>query len=146
MSTGNSLGHVPNEDIKVVLDEMDKLVDDGGYLYFDSRNWDKIRREKKRFYTYPPIFINDERINFVQVWDHEDTTITFNFLYNYEKENKIIGQEILHETYFPFERVLIENKLETLGYDITKSGAFSNAGGDIQTTDWYFILAKKRSY
>ena len=45
-STGNSLGYVCNEDVLKTLEQMDLLVKDGGYLYFDTRNWDKILKEK----------------------------------------------------------------------------------------------------
>lgn len=36
-------------DVLKTLEQMDALVKDGGYLYFDLRNWEKIVREKERF-------------------------------------------------------------------------------------------------
>ena len=66
-STGNSLGYVSNEEVRKVLEEMDAHVRPGGYLCFDSRNWEKIQREKQRFYLYPPFFHEETRINLVQV-------------------------------------------------------------------------------
>ncbi len=55
MSTGNSLAHVTNEDVKTTLNEMGTLVK------------------------------NDERINVMQVWDYNSNdTITFNLLYAFE--------------------------------------------------------------
>ncbi|MCK8059587.1 MULTISPECIES: class I SAM-dependent methyltransferase [unclassified Fusibacter] len=143
MCTGNSLGHVPNDDIAKVVSEMDALVSGDGYIFIDSRNWDKIRRDRQRFYTYAPLFVGEERINLVQVWDHDIETITFNFLFTYEKENKITGKDILHETYFPFERQLLEKELEACGYSVMESGAQMNMPVEIEAADWYYILAKK---
>ena len=68
-STGNSLPYVSNEEVLQVLEQMDTLVKTGGYLYFDMRNWDKILRERNRFYLYNPVFQGDTRINLIQVWD-----------------------------------------------------------------------------
>jgi|LGVF01.1.fsa_nt_gb hypothetical protein len=85
MSTGNSLAHVTNEDVKTTLNEMGTLVKKGGYIYIDTRNWDRILRTKQRYYFYQPIFKNDERINVMQVWDYNSNdTITFNLLYAFE--------------------------------------------------------------
>ena len=55
-STGNSLGYVDNADVERTLEEMDRHVRPGGYLYFDSRNWEKILGDHERFYTYNPLF------------------------------------------------------------------------------------------
>ena len=55
-STGNSLGYVENNDVLLALEKMDRLVKPGGYLCYDSRNWEKIRRDKQRFYLYNPFF------------------------------------------------------------------------------------------
>ena len=57
MSTGNSLAYVTNNEITGVLEQMDALVEPGGYLYFDLRNWDRIVGQKKRFYCYNPAFL-----------------------------------------------------------------------------------------
>ena len=62
-STGNSLPYVSNDDVLKTLEQMDSLVKPSGYLYFEIRNWDKILREKQRFYLYSPFFDRDTRIN-----------------------------------------------------------------------------------
>ena len=41
-STGNALAYVSNEDVLMTLERMDAHVRPGGYLCFDSRNWEKI--------------------------------------------------------------------------------------------------------
>ena len=85
-STGNALAYVSNEDVLMTLERMDAHVRPGGYLCFDSRNWEKIQREKQRFYLYNPFFHNGTRVNLVQVWDHNPNgSITFNLLYTFEQ-------------------------------------------------------------
>jgi len=41
ISTGNSLPHVNNNNLKKLFFEMKKLIKTGGYIYFDLRNWDR---------------------------------------------------------------------------------------------------------
>lgn len=57
-STGNSLPYVSNEEVLKVLEEMDALVKNGGWIYFDMRNWDKILQERNRFYLYEPVILD----------------------------------------------------------------------------------------
>ena len=73
------------------------------YLYFDLRNWDRIVRQKQRFYCYDPAFLpNGDRVNLMQVWDHlPDGSITFNLLYTFERANKIFQKEHFEEHYYP---------------------------------------------
>ena len=60
-STGNSLPYVENDEVLDVLGRMDRLVEPGGYLYFDTRNWDQILRDRQRFYLYNPFFDGETR-------------------------------------------------------------------------------------
>lgn len=147
-STGNSLPHVNNDELLKVIEEMDSLVEKGGYIYLDTRNWDKILREKNRFYLYNPAFKEDIRINLVQVWDYNvDGSITFNLLYTFEKNNKIVQREYFEELYYPIKREMIIEKLESLGYgniEILPFPAFLE-GLDIDSCDWYCIMAKKNN-
>ena len=55
-STGNALAYVSNEDVLTALERMDEHVCPGGYLCFDSRNWELIQKTKQRFYVYNPFF------------------------------------------------------------------------------------------
>ena len=88
-STGNSLPYVSNEEIPHVLEQMDSLIKKGGYLYYDMRNWEKILSQRNRFYLYDPVFVDDVRVNLVQVWDyHPDDTMTFHLLYTFERNGK----------------------------------------------------------
>lgn len=47
---GNALPHVEDRDVRKTLEQMDSLVKEGGWLYLDTRNWDKILKERNRFF------------------------------------------------------------------------------------------------
>ena len=145
-STGNSLAYVSNDDILKVLEEMDAHVRHGGYICFDSRNWEKIKQEKQRFYLYNPFFHGEDRINLVQVWDHNpDGTITFNLLYTFERDNRIFQKEIFVEQYHPFRLELVERKLRKIGYGSLKLTPVpdNHSEADLSKTEWYRMIAHK---
>lgn len=151
-STGNSLPYVSNEDVLKTLEQMDSLIKPGGYLYFDIRNWDKILRERNRFYLYNPFFNGDTRINLIQVWDyHDDGSMTFNLLYTFEKDNQIFKREKFEEHYIPISKVTLLDKIHEMGYreisvmPFPSGASASGAGADINidNADWYCVIAKK---
>ncbi len=146
-STGNALGYVDNVGVAKAIEQMDALVKDGGYIYIDSRNWEKIQRDKQRFYFYNPFYNNGNRINLTQVWDHNtDGSITFNLLYSFERDEKIFQRETFEEHYIPFSYGMIESKLEELGYGVIslRSMPCRNPEPDFAEMDWYRLLAKKK--
>lgn len=145
-STGNSIAYVSNDDAAKALREMDKHVNEGGYIYIDIRNWDKIVSEKTRFYVYDPFFVGDTRLNLIQVWDHNaDGTVTFNLLYTFEKENRIYRKEKFEEHYIPLSKNIILKTLEEMGYhDVSVMGFPSQRTyDDIDKVDWFTIVAQK---
>ncbi len=146
VSTGNALAYVSNEDVLVTLEKMDAHVRPGGYLCFDSRNWEMIQKEKQRFYVYQPFFHNGTRVNLVQVWDHNpDGSITFNLLYTFEQNEKIVQKEIFEEHYHPFPLRIVEEKLSDLRYDDVYLRPFpcDNPEIDFNKIDWYRVIARK---
>ncbi len=147
MSTGNSLPYVKVDDVLITLKEMDKLIRPSGYMYIDLRNWDKIVKEKQRFYLYNPFFDNNTRVNVTQVWDHNlDGTITFNILYTFEENNKIFQKEVFEECYNPLIRNDLINMIKSLNYEILETAMFPKLRNmPIEETDWYFIFARKQT-
>lgn len=146
LSTGNSLPYVSNDEVMEVLGQMDALVERGGYLYFDVRNWDHILSTKQRFFLYPPHFDAQTRINLVQVWDyHPDDSMTFNLLFTFERENRFVRKEIFEEHYYPVRRKLLLTRLEELGYVDIRVLPFpaQRKEFDPDTADWYCVLAHK---
>lgn len=146
-STGNSLGYVTNAEVLQVLEQMDALINPGGYLYVDLRNWDKIIKTKQRFYTYDPAFDGDTRINLVQIWDHyEDGSMDFNLLYTFERDNHIVQKEEFSEHYYPVTQKLLLDKLIDMGYtDIDIRMHPAQFGPYIPRCDWYCLIARKPS-
>ena len=147
-STGNALGYVSNDDVIKTLRQMDLLVKPGGYLCFDSRNWEKIQRERQRFYLYNPFFRGETRINLVQVWDHHpDGSITFNLLYTFEHECKIVQKEIFEEHYHPFKLEMILHTLSEMHYGSVEIRPVpcETAETDFEKMDWYRLIAQKQS-
>lgn len=145
-STGNSLGYVSNEDVLHTLEQMDILVKDGGYLYFDLRNWDMILQSKPRYYLYNPSFVDDIRVNLVQFWDYlSDQTLDFNLLFTFEKNSKIIQTEHFVEHYTPIRRQKLIDKLTELGYHSIETRRLPTQFGsfDPAVTDWYCVIARK---
>ena len=145
-STGNSLPYVTNGEVLYVLEQMDSLVQPGGYLYFDVRNWERILRTRQRFYLYNPVFHGEIRVNLVQAWDyHTDGTMDFNLLFTFEKENKIVQKEIFQEHYHPISQRLLLDKLEKLGYEAPEIFCMPAYIGefDPENHDWYAVIARK---
>ena len=128
-STGNSLAYVSNADVEKTLEEMDKHVKAGGYLYFDSRNWEKILKDHQRFYTYDPMFVGETRVNLVQLWDY----------------NHAVQKEIFEEHYNPFPKALAVDKLKALGYENIEIKCFPAQFEmpSFEKVEWYSVMAKK---
>ena len=146
MSTGNSLAHVNNDDVKRTIREMDKLVKPGGYLYFDSRNWDKEMREHRHMTFANPYLREDgSRINYVQMWEYPpDGSIRINILYGYEKDNVIYKQEIFEEHLIPFSVELVMDTLRELGYSDFVVKPLPYFGDmDFMEIGWYCLRAQK---
>ena len=145
-STGNSLAYVSNADVEKTLEEMDKHVKAGGYLYFDSRNWEKILKDHQRFYTYDPMFVGETRVNLVQLWDYnDDGSMVFNLLYTFERDNHTVQKEIFEEHYNPFPKALAVDKLKALGYENIEIKCFPAQFEmpSFEKVEWYSVMAKK---
>ena len=147
-STGNALGYVSNDDVIKTLRRMDSLVKPGGWLCFDSRNWEKIRRERQRFYLYNPFFRGETRINLVQVWDQNpDGSMTFNLLYTFERDCKIVQKEIFEEHYHPFKLEMVLQALAEMNYGNIEIRPVpcEIPETDIDRIDWYRLIAQKQA-
>lgn len=117
MSTGNALAHVTSDEIRLTLREMDCLVRPGGYIYFDSRNWDKELKDKKHFRWGNPFIRQDGvRINYVQNWEyHCDGSIKIYILQGYERDGRIYDSVEFEEQVNPFPISLVCSALNEMG-------------------------------
>lgn len=148
MSTGNSLPYVSNADIPAALSSMDALVRPGGYLYLDSRNWDRILATRQRFYFYRPQMLDGgTRMDRFQVWDYNpDGSMTFNLVFTFEKDGAVTQREIFEERYHPTPRAVFEDALTAMGYEILSVRNHpAQCPLPVEEFDWYCILAQKRS-
>lgn len=146
MSTGNALAHVANTDVLKALHEMDKCLKPGGYLYFDSRNWEKSLQDAARFQIGQPFYRKDDvRIGYVQVWEyHADGTVTINILQSYEKDGRIFDTKEFEEHLHPFSLGLVKAELGKMGYTQVEVRPFPwFADRDFEEIGWYCLLAKK---
>lgn len=147
-SSGNSLAYVCNEDVVKTLHEMDKLVKPGGYLYLDSRNWEKILADRQRFYLYNPTFHGENRINLIQVWDYpDDGSMIFNLLFTFEKDGKLFQKEFFEEHYHPIPSKLIFDTLKEMGYEEVEPLPYPSIAKErpFEELEWYTVLAHKKT-
>lgn len=146
MSSGNSLAHIKNVDLTAAIGQMDSVLNSGGYIYFDSRNWDLILKRKQRFYLFNPIIRDKGRVNYIQVWDYNrDGSMTFNFLIFEEIENKIVSKRQFYVIYHPFTVDFISSILrDTYHYQDIKIFKMGNPRDtDISESNWYSVFARK---
>lgn len=143
MSTGNSLAHVNNHDVKKALSSMTTLLNPKGYLYIDTRNWDKILDDHERFSVYNPHFKDQERLNVILCKDYLDSHIDFNFLYAYERDNKIYKKEEKHVRYYPIKKEFLIETLEALGFESFEIFNFINHDvKDFDQMAWYSLICR----
>ena len=82
----------------------------------------------------------------MQVWDHEpDGSITFNLLYTFEQNEKIVQKEIFEEHYHPFPLRIVKEKLSDLGYEELSLRPFPRdiPETDFEKMEWYRVIARK---
>lgn len=146
MSTGNALAHVNNDDVKKALREMDKLVKPGGYLYLDTRNWDKEMHQRRHMsFANPYIREDGSRVNYAQMWEYPaDGSVRINILYGYEKDNVIYKQEVYEEHLIPFSIELVKDTLLELGYaDFVVKPLPYFRDMEFMEIGWYCLRAQK---
>ncbi|MCL2064489.1 MAG: methyltransferase domain-containing protein [Candidatus Cloacimonetes bacterium] len=146
LCSGNSLGHVKNEDIPIAIQSMDSVLRPGGMIYIDSKNWDNVQLRRQRFYLFNPVIRDRGRVNYVQVWDYnkDASIIVFNYLIFEEIDNKIVSKRQYYEIYYPFKIGLVLQTLEEMNYkniDVCKLGDTSQK--DLEKIEWYAITAEK---
>lgn len=146
MSTGSALAHVAESDVIKTLQEMDKCIAPGGWLYYDSRNWDAARENTNRFITPQPFYQEDgTRIGCVQVWDYNaDGTITINIVHSYERDRRIFDTNNFQEHLNPFSIDTVRAELERMGYsqaEIKPCPWFDDK--PFHEIGWYCLMAQK---
>ncbi len=162
VSTGNSLPHVNNDGVKSFLDVAGKCVKDGGLLYFDMRNWDKILKNRQRFFQYD-LEVTDKSIrHFQQIWDYnKDNSIEFTLIFTDFDRNGVIKSVDIQKVpaYYPILKDKLELLLNDSGfrvmeyYNFDLFNKFETKNKDIfkiknhdqfLNIDWYAVVAEKK--
>lgn len=160
ISTGNSLPHVNNEDVRKFIEVVSSRTNKDGLLYIDIRNWDKILKEKPIFSARNPLVMTkEEHTSLYQIWNwHDDQSVDFVFVTSTDKNGKHEKTSfVTAPTYYPLRYKDYEKMLNDNGFEIkkcfdvdhlwlgsqqeeTKSGDFEE---DFYKISWYSILAQK---
>lgn len=160
LSTGNSLPHIKNDEISNFVKDIYHKINDGGYLYIDMRNWDKVLDEKPIFQArHPLVMTAQEHTSLYQIWNwHDDGSVNFIFVNAKDRDGKHVESSLLHApTYYPLKFSEYCKMLESSGFiiiecfdmdpiflnetdNLHKTNHFKN---DFHHIQWYGILAKK---
>lgn len=160
ISTGNSLAHVDNHGFSKFLSCASNVLQKNNYLYFDTRNWDKITENKQRFLPYKLNIGEVNYLHIMQVWDYNlDDTITFNILIReFDKDGNITNKDYQYAPpYYPLKYNYIQKELEKNGFKILKRYNFDlfnlwskknkidqiQSDEEFKSIDWYSVLAVK---
>ncbi|WP_042272435.1 class I SAM-dependent methyltransferase [[Clostridium] dakarense] len=140
--TGNSLVHSPdfksrNENLKA----LSSILNIDGTLVVETRNWEKIIKDNKKFTAYSKI--SYEGIDYVPLyhWNLNGMENESNVEIIFQEINKN-GDVTLYESslsFTPFSHDSLVDMMIDLGLEITKDTYDCNE-------DWYYIYGKKLNY
>ncbi len=136
---GNAIGHCRNEEeMAASLHGMREVLKKGGTLVIDSRNWEKVNRERPRFQTMRTRVRDGNRCLPLYVWNfppewHEAHVIELVLLFEKEDHTDIRCYPI---TYFPFRHADLVARLE--------KAEFKDIESDFdEAEDSYCVIARK---
>lgn len=160
ISTGNSLPHVNNADVRSFIESIASKINQNGLIFVDMRNWDKILNDRPIFSARDPfVMTNEEHTSLYQIWNwHDDQSVDFTFATSTDKNGKHEKTTFTYApTYYPLKYKDYEKILNDCGfrirsrYDVdhlwlssqqkeTRSGDFDS---DFHKINWYAVLAQK---
>ncbi len=159
ISTGNSLAHVNNDDLAKFFESVSKSIPSGSLLYFDTRNWDKLLKNRPIFKARDPLVMDEvEHKSLYQIFDwHDDKSVDFVFVTSVDKNGKHEKTSYTYAPrYYPFELNWLTQKLNASGFNVIKlydldrlwfgkenSEKTGNFESDFYSIDWYGVLAQK---
>ena len=81
-----------------------------------------------------------------QYWEYDpDGSITFNIVYSFERNMKVLQREFFEEKYNPIKRELILNELSGMGYSIRVLANMPiQCSAPLDEFDWFCVLAQKK--
>lgn len=133
---GNSLSHILNDkELQKSLDQMYKVLNKKGVLILHIRNYQKLLKERQRFFTYK----TGEEI-FFYVWDFEPKHIVNVINYNLKNGKN----ELISFYYNPISKSNITELLKKTGFK--KLQFFSDTSFnkfDLKEDNYLMIVCKK---
>ncbi len=161
ISTGNSLPHVNLEGVERFVKAAHRVLKDGGYLFFDIRNWDAIWDERPIIHAIDPkIMTADEHRSVYLLFNwHDDGSVTFSLANCYDRAGKHVSCDVVGvPPYYPLLRrdvlrVLSDNGFMLLRYvdmdavwlapGMEKSGKRGDFDADFDLIQQYGVFARK---
>lgn len=135
---GNSLPHLLNDkDLIAALNEMKKLLNDGGSIIIQQRNYDMLVNQQKRFF---PMSIREGEV-FFYVLDYFKNKIIFNVV-NLEIESKKFN--VFSSEYNPLKKSHLEGLLTKVGFKSLKFyGDYEFKEFNIEKNDYLILVGEK---
>ena len=162
ISTGNSLTHTNLDGFVEFLHSASTALNDKGFLFFDTRNWDRMSEEKPviNAYDFTCLAPNEYCARHMLFNWHDNGSVTFSLATSNYKDGENTKLSVIHTpVYYPLFRKDIEQALLKNGYDIIKYIDIDDAwvrkdlikekvgdfNKDFENIQWYGILSRKVS-
>lgn len=158
ISTSNSLPHVDTGGFRAFVRSARSVVREGGYLFFDIRNWDAVSAARPVFRAHNPHVMNEnEHVATYLLFNwHDDGSVTFTFATSRDAGGRHESVKLSTvPRYYPLLRCDLATALEQGGFEVksyfdmdefnliedcTKTGDFE---ADFPNIGWYGVLARK---
>lgn len=138
LCTGNSLCHATNrEDRQSVLHKFYEMLEDGGTLIIDSRNWEKLNREKEEYSVLKMREYKGRQYIPIYLWQHieleQPSLLKILFVELGKDSQKVYERRI---DFIPFTSKSLYENCKDVGFKIIKD-TFN------VKTDFYYMYLQK---
>lgn len=136
---GNSVSHLPGDAMVEAFAGMAGVLADGGLLFVNARNWEKLRRRRPRL-TFPERMLErgGQRCLPLYIWSHGpewDTAHRVEIVFLVETDGHVEARG--HElTVWPFHLAELRDRLAAAGLRVVDDTYDADA-------DWYEVVAQK---
>lgn len=137
--TGNSLVHSPdNKSRKANLKALSEILNCNGTLVIETRNWDKVIKENKKFTVYDKI--SYKGIDYIPLYhwvlNGMEQKAKVEILFQEINKNGSVSLYNSELTFTPFTHESLINMMKDLNLGITRDTYSID-------NDWYYLYAKK---
>ncbi|QUI21311.1 class I SAM-dependent methyltransferase [Vallitalea pronyensis] len=161
MSTGNSLPHINNDDIRNFVKSISCKINKNGLFFIDLRNWDKLLKERPIFNARDPLVMSEKQhTSLYQIWNwHDDQSVDFIFATSTDKNGQHESISFTQAPpYYPlrykdYKKILNDHHFEIKAcFDVDylwmsakkqNNSVPKDFEKDFWQINWYAILAQK---